>query len=98
MLQRAIDVVAASHDAATVRDLARLAGGPNERFARAVAALVHRGLSAARAEVRRGRDGMDCDRCGAAGSVSVTMRQVRSADEGETAFYRCQACLRAWTS
>ena len=97
MLLRALEVAPASARP-VVRELLRDAGGEGERFARAVAALVYDGAEAARAEVRRGRDGMDCDRCGAAGTVSATMRQVRSADEGETAFYRCQACLRAWSS
>jgi DNA-directed RNA polymerase subunit M/transcription elongation factor TFIIS len=97
MLSRALEVAPASARPG-VHELLRAAGGEGERFARAVAVLVHEGAEAARAEVRRGRDGMDCDYCGAAGTVSAMTRQVRSADEGETAFYRCQACLRAWSS
>lgn len=97
MLVRALEVAPASARAA-VHELLRDAGGEGERFARSVASLVHDGAEAARAEVRRGRNGMDCERCGAARTVSVTMRQVRSADEGETAFYRCEACHARWSS
>ena len=71
MLVRALEVAPASARAA-VHELLRDAGGEGERFARSVASLVHDGVEAARAEVRRGRNGMGCERCIETGYVGRT--------------------------
>ena len=92
MRQRAY---AALGNESLVDRLHRLAGGENHRFALAVAFALHRGEAAALQSLR-GSD-MDCPRCHAAGAVQVRLAQVRSADEGETAFHRCRACDQSWT-
>ena len=38
------------------------------------------------------RDGADCARCGARGTVTSKLLQARSADEGMTCFTYCSAC------
>lgn len=95
MLRRALEQVDAS-DHAFVRTLLKHAGGENDDFALAVAHLKHRGRGEALRAAVAGRKGMDCERCGAKKSVTVSLAQVRSADEGETAFYRCEQCRATW--
>ena len=95
MLRRALQLVDPS-DREFVKVLLEHAGGENDDFAMAVAQLKHANRAAALQAAASSRRGMDCERCGAKKSVEVKLAQVRSADEGETAFYRCGQCRATW--
>lgn len=92
MLQRAKEVL---NDDKLVHELLQLAGGETVQFALAAAIASKHGADVAIATF--GRGGMDCKFCGAKKTVHAHLAQVRSADEGETAFCCCSACLKTWS-
>ena len=95
MLQRAYAQLPS--DKALVDELLALADGDPVLFCLSIAvAATHGDAAKARLAAQGNRTGVACMHCGALGTVSVTLAQARSADEGETAFMRCSACGRHW--